>query len=124
MGLGLVGQLSKKRDFAHKAVTRHPMLWTVKLDKSFLTRSRFRSCISNHTVLDLHPRKECRNFCRYRCHSYRRARHSIAANLVEEGGMSVIVDLQPKQLWQHFETLSKIPRPSKHEEKYTHVLRI
>lgn len=32
--------------------------------------------------------------------------------------MTVIAELQPKPLWEYFERLSQIPRPSKHEEKY------
>ena len=30
---------------------------------------------------------------------------------------SVINELKPEIIWKHFETLTKIPRPSKHEEK-------
>ena len=32
--------------------------------------------------------------------------------------MSTIAELQPKPLWEYFERLSQIPRPSKHEERY------
>ena len=38
--------------------------------------------------------------------------------------MSSIIDgLKPEIVWKHFETLTKIPRPSKHEEKILQYLR-
>ena len=36
---------------------------------------------------------------------------------------SVIEGLKPENIWKHFETLTKIPRPSKHEEKILEYLR-
>ena len=36
---------------------------------------------------------------------------------------SIIEGLKPKIVWKHFETLTKIPRPSKHEEKILQYLR-
>ena len=36
---------------------------------------------------------------------------------------SVIDDLKPEIIWKHFETLTKIPRPSKHEEKILEYLK-
>ena len=36
---------------------------------------------------------------------------------------SVIECLKPENIWKHFETLTKIPRPSKHEEKILKYLR-
>jgi dipeptidase D len=30
---------------------------------------------------------------------------------------SPLLDLEPKLLWQHFDGIRRIPRPSKHEEK-------
>ena len=36
---------------------------------------------------------------------------------------SVIEGLKPENIWKHFETLTKIPRPSKHEEKILKYLR-
>ena len=36
---------------------------------------------------------------------------------------SIISGLKPEIVWKHFETLTKIPRPSKHEEKILHYLR-
>ena len=37
--------------------------------------------------------------------------------------VSIIQGLKPEIVWKHFETLTKIPRPSKHEEKILHYLR-
>ena len=36
---------------------------------------------------------------------------------------SVVEGLKPEIIWKHFETLTKIPRPSKHEEKILDYLR-
>ena len=36
---------------------------------------------------------------------------------------SVVDGLKPEIIWKHFETLTKIPRPSKHEEKILAYLR-
>ena len=36
---------------------------------------------------------------------------------------SVVNGLKPEIIWKHFETLTKIPRPSKHEEKILAYLR-
>ena len=36
---------------------------------------------------------------------------------------SVTSGLKPELVWKHFETLTKIPRPSKHEEKILKYLR-
>ena len=35
---------------------------------------------------------------------------------------SIIDGLKPENVWKHFETLTKIPRPSKHEEKILQYL--
>ena len=32
---------------------------------------------------------------------------------------SPLLDLEPKLLWEHFDGIRQIPRPSKHEEKIT-----
>ena len=36
---------------------------------------------------------------------------------------SIMDGLKPENVWKHFETLTKIPRPSKHEEKILQYLR-
>ena len=36
---------------------------------------------------------------------------------------SIIDGLKPELVWKHFETLTKIPRPSKHEERILQYLR-
>ena len=36
---------------------------------------------------------------------------------------SVIDGLKPEIVWKHFENITKIPRPSKHEEKILNSLR-
>ena len=36
---------------------------------------------------------------------------------------SVIEGLKPEIVWKHFENITKIPRPSKHEEKILKALR-
>ena len=36
---------------------------------------------------------------------------------------SIVEDFKPKNLWKHFENITKIPRPSKHEEKILQYLK-
>ena len=36
---------------------------------------------------------------------------------------SIVEDFKPKKLWKHFENITKIPRPSKHEEKILQYLK-
>ena len=37
---------------------------------------------------------------------------------------SIIDGLKPELVWKHFETLTKIPRPSKHEEQMQQIYQI
>ena len=35
----------------------------------------------------------------------------------------IVGNFEPKKLWKHFEDITKIPRPSKHEEKILQYLK-
>lgn len=58
------------------------------------------------------------------CRSQRRSlgTRAVAHSVVHEEKMTVhgsaVAGLQPANVWEFFEQLTKIPRPSKHEDKY------
>lgn len=57
-------------------------------------------------------------------HTVIEASRRLAHSSTTVASMSAVAELEPKTLWQFFERLSQIPRPSKHEEKCVLFFRI